>query len=393
MKKIVTAINNPALNEKLISEDDIELIGKDIQYKEAILEILEKNDDIDILILSESLPGEIDTIELVKIIKKRKIKLIFIIERENGKLEENLNEEHIDLILYNNKITINDIVQVIKREDLSREDNIKKEIEFLKEIVLKNEQKYKIKRVNINIKNTIKNLLKKPSKTEEKSQKKSQKIITFFGDDNVGKTTIISTFIKILLKKHQKILLINFNEKNDDIFLIFEYKNNYHKNVKSNQIIESNYDKNLKLFDGKNLVQNEKFDEESFKKLITKQEKVFIETSIHNNKKLNEKILEVSNKIIFLSQTNLIDISKSRKILQEFFNNNFIKKEKINIIFNKYNKYSIDENILKNIFSEFNIIGKINNNLKYNKLINNNLEFIVKKIVKENEKILNKIIN
>ena len=47
MKKIITAINNPQLNEELKKEKNFEIIGKDIQYKEAILEILEENDFID----------------------------------------------------------------------------------------------------------------------------------------------------------------------------------------------------------------------------------------------------------------------------------------------------------------------------------------------------------
>ena len=39
---------------------------------------------------------------------------------------------------------------------------------------------------------------------------------------------------------------------------------------------------------------------------------------------------------------------------------------KINILFNKFNKNSIDINILKIIFSEYNIIGKIDiNNNKF----------------------------
>ena len=46
MKKIITAINNPNLNERLNKEEYIEVIGKDIQYKEAILETLEKNKEI-----------------------------------------------------------------------------------------------------------------------------------------------------------------------------------------------------------------------------------------------------------------------------------------------------------------------------------------------------------
>ena len=47
MKKILTAINNSALNEKLKKENIAEIIGRDIQYKEGIIEILEKNKNID----------------------------------------------------------------------------------------------------------------------------------------------------------------------------------------------------------------------------------------------------------------------------------------------------------------------------------------------------------
>ena len=42
MIKIITAINNPKINEELNNEKDIQVIGKDILYKEGILEILEK---------------------------------------------------------------------------------------------------------------------------------------------------------------------------------------------------------------------------------------------------------------------------------------------------------------------------------------------------------------
>ena len=48
IKKIITAINNPELNERLKEEKKFEVIGKDIQYKEAILEILEKYKIIDL---------------------------------------------------------------------------------------------------------------------------------------------------------------------------------------------------------------------------------------------------------------------------------------------------------------------------------------------------------
>ena len=42
-------INNPKLNEELKKEKNFKIIGKDIQYKEAVLEILEKNNFIDLI--------------------------------------------------------------------------------------------------------------------------------------------------------------------------------------------------------------------------------------------------------------------------------------------------------------------------------------------------------
>ena len=45
--KILTAIGDPYINERLNEYENIEVIGKDIQYQEGILEILEIREDID----------------------------------------------------------------------------------------------------------------------------------------------------------------------------------------------------------------------------------------------------------------------------------------------------------------------------------------------------------
>ena len=50
MKKIITALNNPKLNEKLAQEKRIKIICKDILYKDAILDVLEKIKYVDMLI-------------------------------------------------------------------------------------------------------------------------------------------------------------------------------------------------------------------------------------------------------------------------------------------------------------------------------------------------------
>ena len=100
MKKIITAICNPNLNEELKKQKNIEIVCKDIQYREAILEILEKNKDIDYIIISENIPGEINIEDLITKIKNinKKIKIIFLLKKENKKKEKILNKMGIKKI-------------------------------------------------------------------------------------------------------------------------------------------------------------------------------------------------------------------------------------------------------------------------------------------------------
>ena len=108
MKKIITAIDNPKLNEELRKEKNLKIIGKDIQYKEAILEILEEDNNIDLIIMSEKIIGEIKIEKLIEKIKiiNEKIKIIFILEKENIYLEKILIKNNILDIYYNNKINL-----------------------------------------------------------------------------------------------------------------------------------------------------------------------------------------------------------------------------------------------------------------------------------------------
>ncbi|MFR0921681.1 MAG: hypothetical protein ACLSG7_00960 [Clostridia bacterium] len=64
--KIITAINNPKLNDELKNEKNIEIICKDIFYKEGILEILENEINIDYIIINSQLEGEIKLNKLIE---------------------------------------------------------------------------------------------------------------------------------------------------------------------------------------------------------------------------------------------------------------------------------------------------------------------------------------
>ena len=90
MIKIVTALGNPSLNTELKKHSEFEVIGKDIQYKDGVLEILELNNDINYLIISEMLDGIISFEELINLIKKfnRKIKIIVVLKEKNIEMEE-----------------------------------------------------------------------------------------------------------------------------------------------------------------------------------------------------------------------------------------------------------------------------------------------------------------
>ena len=69
MKQIITAIGNPNLNEILKKENNLKIMSDDIQYKEGILEFLELNKNIDFIILSELIPGNLEIKELIQKIK------------------------------------------------------------------------------------------------------------------------------------------------------------------------------------------------------------------------------------------------------------------------------------------------------------------------------------
>ena len=58
IKNIITAIGNPILNCELKKLEKFNVLNNDILYQEGILEILDSNDKIDFLILSQLLPGQ-----------------------------------------------------------------------------------------------------------------------------------------------------------------------------------------------------------------------------------------------------------------------------------------------------------------------------------------------
>ena len=147
------------------------------------------------------------------------------------------------------------------------------------------------------------------------------------------------------------------------------------------------------LFDSKYKISSEKI-EFILEELKQYYDVIIIDTSSECFFDYTKNILNNSDNILFLLEANLVEIKKANNLLKIYTEEWNLKKEKINIIINKYNENAVDDKIIKNIFSEYKILGKIKFNKKYNILINKNFEedIFTKNIKKEYEKISDKII-
>lgn len=393
MKNILTAIGNEKINSELNKIENFKVISNDIQYKEGIIEILENMQDIDFIILNSLLPGEINLFELIKKINllNEKIKIILFIENNNPEIDKLLSDKKIYKILYNNAIEIKDLINIIKDSEIINNEELKEEINKLKSIILENKKKnkfsHKIKSffedniVNKILKNK-KNIINSKSNKKDKDKNiKNKKVISITGPPSVGKSIFSINLAKInsYENSENKILIIDADIINSSIHTILGLPKN-----------STTINKNINLLTLNNNIK------ELLEKNKNKYDLIIIDTGSCNELlELNKEIIEISNLSLFISDTNLLEINKSIKLLEKYINKLKINKDKFQIIFNKYNNKSIDFNLLGNIFSEFNIIGYLKYSVQYSELINKNNtnNLINNKIKNEYSKINNLILN
>ena len=346
IKKILTAIGNSDLNNELKITNKFAVIGNDILYKEGIIETLEINKNIDYIIINESLPGEIDTEELIDNIKtiNEKIKIYIFMKNKNEEKIKKINSLNIDKIIYD-KLDKNNIINLIFYDNNLEKYNseINKEIEKIKNNI-KNQN-------NIKINNNI--LL------NFKKEKNNNKII-FLKNKN----------IKFIIKQ-----IISFKET-----IIVKIKNNVHK--KYNYInIFKNIIKNNKILKIRTIVKNKNINnkllaEINYKKINNNGKIISV---LGNNgagkssfsvllanllKKDNNKILIIDFDFLNNSLHTILGVKKyPDKIKNILKNNNENNSEKINI---ENLIIKINKNI--NLISGINLIFKSEKNIEIDKL-------------------------
>ena len=422
MKKIITALASPEVNTELKKYKNIEIIGNDIQYQEGVIETLEKNSQIDYIILSAILDGKYEIYTFVKKIKmiNPKIKIILILEKENSENTEKLILSGASYIFYNNA-EIKDILKIINNNKENENEELKEELKKIKKLLLENNKKDN----KITLKNN-KNLLKNKQKIFIKFNKKikilknklfinmeknkrNSEIISVLGTAGVGKSVFTVNLANSYIFSKNKILIIDFDILNNSLHTILgikKYSKKIREKLKNNNLINNKINieeliikvtNKIDLISGINLIFDSKYKISSekisdiLKELKNKYDVIIIDTSSECFFDYTKNIIENSNINIFIAEANLSELKKSRNLLDLYINKWKIDKKKINILFNKYNKNSIYMEILKNIFHDFNILGKLDFNDNYNLIINKNGKNINKKIAKEYLNINNKL--
>ena len=429
MKKIITAMGNENLNQKLKKENIFEIVTEDIQYQEGILELLEKDNNIDFLILNELLPGNMDIKKLIEKIKLNNpnIKIILFLEKKNEELENYLYAKGIFKIFYHNQIEIKEIIEIIQNNSKNSNQEIKKEIDELKRLLL--EKNKKENKINLFFKNNTKNnnkinksdnkneifknnsnkIFNNHSNNNLKNQRKE--IVCVSGTSGVGKSIFSINLAKSFMQEENKILIIDFDILNNSLHTILgikKYPEKIKNKIKNNNLLDEikiedliiKINNKLDLISGINLLFDSKYKISSIKiknileKLKQIYEIIIIDTSSECFFDYTKEIIKNSNVNIFITEANLLEIKKAKNLLNIYINDWNIPQNNFNILFNKYNENSIDISILKNIFSGFSILGKLDINSKYNLLINkNNVNSLEKNLKNEYLKISKKILN
>ena len=180
--------------------------------------------------------------------------------------------------------------------------------------------------------------------------------------------------------------------KNNNLF------NNYSGNNINNLIVKINSKIDLisnidLLFNGFNNINYEKIKFIIYD-LLNKYDVIIIDTGASYLCEKNKNLINLSNYCIFVTEANLIQLAKAKKILEYYYNKLKIPKNKIKIIFNKYNKFCIKNYLLKKLYFNYEILGFINYSKKINYYINKNMRnvFVEKNISKKIKKIINRLL-
>ncbi len=347
MRKILTAIGNPRFHKKLKEMEDYQVLGDDITKDEELIEILEREENVEFLFLCSGIITHYKVDEFIKIIRKLQVDInIIFFQGEN--VESSLKED----------------------DNLKIYTSFQLDWKFLEEIFQKAMRK--------------------------SIQTCNSKVIAISGASGVGKSTFSTFLAKNVEDRNIKTLLIDFDLEENQIRTLLKIKKQpqYAGNIKELII---NVAKNFDVLCHLDCVFSKKDEmnyfeiQEIINQLKEEYDLILIDTSSKLENEYTKRIFYNSDKVIFLLEPNILGVKKSKNMLEVIENDWKIDNSKINMVLNKSNMYQISDAILQELFPEIELVGKMRYMDSYNLMINKSVD--KREIRREYEKIYRRIYN
>lgn len=330
--KILVALNNKKIKDKLDLRYKDKVYNYDFVYKEDIISYIEKYNNNYIILTRLDLSGNMNYLEYIRKIKKinTKNRIIIIIDKLEKEIKEFLFANEVFNIIEGNEIDMEVIYKQINTEN----------------------------------KIVYKTVYKKSNNSDDKRK------ITVFGSNGSGKSFISSLMANSIAKKTKKrVVLVSFDDKNSCLDIInnincfnFDIKHfftgedmNYDYISKS--ISQSNVCKNLwlinsdiKLTDNRLKISKSQMQNLTFY-LESRFDYVIFDLpnyTLNSNYKI---LMDIVDEIIFVTSPNYISIKQSKIYLDFIYNKLKIPKDKLKLIINKNGVYSLDIRQIKSILN------------------------------------------
>lgn len=350
--KILVALDNNEIKEKLNIKYGNKVYNYDFSYKEDVIEYLKRYSDDYIILTRLDLPGNISYKEYILSLKKlsNKSKIVIILNKLNIDDRKFLYANEIFNIIEGNEIDIDVIYNQIETQD----------------------------------KVVYKTIYKKPNENN------TRRSIAVLGTNGAGKSFVSYLIANIIAKYTKKdVALISMDSKNSCQEILgnincidyetSEYINEISKNEENVEkyVNQSNYYKNLWYIISKNNYNQKNNNNINIKKFIENLENkynyvVFDTSTCYLNTDVSQ-LIDWVDEIIFVINPNYISLKQAKFLLDSLSNSLNVKNNKIKIVVNKIGEFSLDIRQIKSILKLDNKIM----NIKYLKMLEGYINGII----------------
>ena len=357
--KIILALNNKFVKEKLIEKYGEEVYIHDLITKEELIEFLNSKDEPYIVITKDTLDGELDSKMYIKQIRlvSNNSKIIYIVEKLDSDYKQFLFANEVFNILETNNLNIDDIFESIEEDS---------------KVVYKESK-------NSNLNNINEPLFE--YKVNVNNQMLVKKNIAIYGTSGAGKSlvsSIVSKYMSNDLKLSLALLDMDIQNPSIDIFNNIDNNNDglnqiideLDKKQNVNQIIDKYMikDKNNKklwfmtnnasIFDIQNKYSN-KYYEKIYNAINQKFDYTMVDLPSSPFLDVVYYTLDTVDNIFFVINPNYASIRQAIKYLDLLTKLWNIPKEKIKLIVNKIQKNSLDNIQIESLIQDYEVVLNI----------------------------------